>query len=576
MSDNPFADALSNLPATVSDRTSAIDNAPPTPPATPQDRASAINPHPVSGADNNPFAAALASLPPEGAQQEEDQRVPDWSEIPGQAVSNLGQSTGNFVKNISQPFLHPINTAENIGNIGLGVMEKLGLYGSDQHEKYADAVGKMFMDRYGSVDNIKKTLAHDPVGALADVSALLSGAPGVVGKIGSAVDPLNAVTGPLKGAAKLAGMGTKEFLGWRAGTGPEAVGSAAKAGFEGGESAQAFRENIRQQVPLEGVVRDAQDAIHNIVENKNTNYKSGIAQAGLNQPISSNSFTKIAKGIMDAADIGQHKGWSSNAGALKANTDLSEIVHDFVYDQPHIHTVEGLDALKQAIGEYRQEHTQAGSKASVVANTYYNAVKDAIMQQAPAYGKVMEQYSEAKSLITQLQKSFSLPAEERKLNIDTALRKLQSVMRNNVNTNYGFRSTLVEMLEKNGAPNLKFSIAGQALNSKTPRGLAKISIETGGELAAAFGALLSGQPHVLALALGAFGISALTQSPRLIGESAYYAGRAASPLKYAPQVINKPMLRGAQQIGREENLPAMQSRGGSVDRALRTSRKYHG
>lgn len=575
MSDNPFADALSNLPATPADRASAIDNAPPAPPpATPQDRASAINLRPVSD-DNNPFAAALASLPPEGAQQEEDQRVPDWSEIPGQAVANFGPSAGRFVKNTAEPFLHPIKAAENIGNIGLGVMEKLGLYGSDQHEKYADAVGKMLMDRFGSVDNIKKTLAHDPVGVLADVSALLSGAPGILGKIGRTVDPLNAVTVPLKGAAKLAGMGTKEFLGWRAGTGSEAVGNAVKAGFEGGESAQAFRENIRQQVPLEGVVRDAQDAIHNIVENKNTNYKSGIAQAGLNQPISSNSFTKIAKGIMDAADIGQLQGYKYNKEALKANTDLSEIVRGFVYDQPHIHTMEGLDALKQEIWEYKDKNL-TGAKANHVADIYYNAVKDVITKQAPAYAKVMEQYSEAKSLISQLQKSFSLPAEERKLNVDTALRKLQSVMRNNVNTNYGFRSTLVEMLEKNGAPNLKFSIAGQALNSKTPRGLAKISIETGGELAAAFGALLAGQPHVLALALGAFGISALTQSPRLIGESAYYAGRAASPLKYVPNVINKPMLRGAQQIGRVENLPAMQSRGGSVDRALRTSRKYHG
>ena len=524
--------------------------------------------------------------------------APAWSEIPGQALSNVPHSAAEFAGNIAQSAMHPIQTAENLGSIGLGVMEKvgrhIGLPSGQGYEKYADAVGEFMMNRYGSVDNIKRTLATDPIGVAADLSAVFTGGgslaaklPGIAGRIGagvsaagSAVDPLNLVTKPIGYGAGLAGSAAEHILGERLGTGHEAIGETARAGWQGGEGAREFRENLRQQVPVENVVDTAMDAVHNILENKNSNYKQGIRDAGLNKPISKSSYRIMDQGIFDAGDIGHLKGFVTNEGAIKANNDLRSIVDKF-YEQTDIQTIEGLDGLKQRIGEYRDALPPNAGKAGVVASKYYDAVLDAIKNQAPKYAEVMEQYSEFKNLLKQLKSSLSLPTNVRQLNVETALKKLQSVMRNNVNTAYGFRKTLVDQLEANGAPNLRFALAGQALSNKSPRGFARIGIENGAELATAFFGMASGNPALIIPALKAFGISTATRSPRLMGEAIYYGARAASAAKVLPYLgISKPGARVAQQIGRVENnqpisfwKPPEQSRGGAIDRALRATKR---
>src|SRR6266446_354476 len=533
-----------------------------------------------------------------GAQKKETEPAPVWSEIPGQALSNAPHSAAEFAGNIAQSALHPIQTAENLVSIGLGVMEKvgrhIGLPSGQGYEKYADAVGEFMMNRYGSIDNIKRTLATDPVGVAADLSALFTGGgslaaklPGIAGRIGagvsaagSAVDPLNVITKPIGYGAGLAGSAAEHILGERLGAGHEAIGETARAGWRGGEEAREFRENLRQQTPVENVVNTSMDAVHNIVTNKNSNYKQGIRDAGLDKPISKSSYRIMDQGIFDAGDIGHLKGFVTNEGAIKANNDLRSIVDKF-YEQTDIQTIEGLDGLKQRIGEYRDALPPNAGKAGVVASKYYDAVLDAIKNQAPKYAEVMEQYSEFKNLLKQLKSSLSLPTNVRQLNVETALRKMQSVMRNNVNTAYGFRKTLVDQLEANGAPNLRFALAGQALSNKSPRGFARIGIENGAELATGFFGMASGNPALIIPALKAFGISTATRSPRLMGEAIYYGARAASAAKALPYLgISKPGARVAQQMGRIENnepisfwKPPEQARGGAIERALRITKR---
>lgn len=542
------------------------------PPETPKEPApyGGSNLGPLQQAQPEPYVSDL-----ETPEKKKEEPVPDWSEIPGKMWENKTESALQFAKNVAHPIMHPLQTLETIGGTALGLMGKAGLYGSNEYEKYPDAIGKMVMDRYGSLDNFKKTLATDPVGVLGDFSALASGVPGVVGKVGRAVDPLNAITKPIEYGAKAAGTIGKEIGGWRSGAGPEAIGEAAHAGFEGGDAAKAFQENLRGKVPVETPVRQAMDAIDNIVADKSAGYKAGIAQAGLDQPITASSFNRIAKGMLDAGDIGHHKGFVTDAPAMAANSHLQDMVHEFVYDRPDLHTVEGLDALKKGIGSYRTT-LPPGSPAALVANKYYDAVLNSITTQAPRYAKVMEDYSQAKDYLKQIQNSLSLPASERKLNVDTALRKLQSVMRNNVNTNYGYRKTLMEGLEGHGAPNLSSSLAGQALSSGTPRGLSRISVELGAELATAIIGLCVGHPELILPALAGAAGTAITSSPRVLGEAAYYAGKMARPAKLAAPLVNQPMGRATQQLGRLEQQEGM-ARGGAIDRALRLAKKVkHG
>ena len=535
--------------------------------------------------NNDPFGA-LVNAAPDSSQQSEGE-VPDWSQIPGQAAENFVPSGKQFLGNIAHAVAHPIESAENLGSVGLGYMEKagkaVGLPSGQGYEQYADAVNKMVMDRYGSMDNFKKTLATDPVGAAADLSAVFTGGgslagklPGVAGKVGDVVNAAGKVIDPLavpaaaaSGLVKGATGGIKHMIGERTGVGPEALGAASEAGSTyTGDAAKTFRDNLRGNAPIEDVVHAATDAMDNIVQNKNTNYKQGMAQAGLTQPIAPSSWGKIAQGIRDAGDV-------DKVGLIesvsKTNNDLGAIVDDFLQNKTQYHTVEGLDALKQAIGDYGKG--LEGTKAGVVVSKYYQAITDAIKDQAPAYAKVMEDYGEAKSQLTQIQKAFSLPANERKLVIDTALRKLQSVMRNNANTNYGYRTGLLKQLEDNGAPNIKYAISGQSLSAKMPRGISKVASEKGFEIAGGLFGLLTGNPQMFAAAIKAAGITYLTSTPRLAGEAAYYAGRAKPALN---AVFNKPMARAANQAGRIDQLPQMQSRGGAVDRAIRLTRKHNG
>src|SRR5204863_3801917 len=79
-----------------------------------------------------------------------------------------------------------------------------------------------------------------------------------------------------------------------------------------------------------------------------------------------------------------------------------------------------------------------------------------------------------------------------KASIDTALRKITSALRDNVNTNYGKRKELVGFLARSGATHLLQKIAGQALKGVAPRGLATLGPI--GEIPAAIGAALLGHP----------------------------------------------------------------------------------
>jgi len=112
----------------------------------------------------------------------------------GKAISNVPASAYAFGKGVAQPFIHPVDTLEGFKNLGLGVLEKAGIKGGAEHEKYADALGHYFADRYGSPENLKRTFEQDPVGLAGDLSTLfIAGVPlagvraaGVIERVGKA------------------------------------------------------------------------------------------------------------------------------------------------------------------------------------------------------------------------------------------------------------------------------------------------------------------------------------------------------------------------------------------------------
>jgi hypothetical protein len=455
--------------------------------------------------------------------------------------ARLGQSAYNTVASIAQTVAHPIDTAQNIGAIGKGILQKVGVLSGNDAVPAADAAGKFFVDRYGGWDNISKTAHQDPVGFLMDLSAVLGGggtllkqAGGVAGKVGEVAqttgalaDPLAAVARPATAAAGYVGRKVlPEVLGVTTGAGPTAIQTAYQSGKAGGEAGKAFKEGLSGDAAVMAV-NEAKGALAKLREDRGVAYRDAMAKSvrGDNQVL---DFQKIDSAIAKVEDIKKFKGEDLSPSTKQIREDIKTQVEKWRNLPPgDFHTAEGLDALKQTVGDIWSS-AQPGSPSSKISGEIYNSIKDTIVKQAPEYAKIMKGYEEASGILREIEQTLSL---KKSATIDTQLRKLQSVLRNNVNTNYGRRAELLDYLRRNGAPNLLERLSGQALSSATPRGLSRAV--AGGEGIGALTAMAAGHPVVAATLAGGLAAS----SPALVGAGAYglgatsrVAGQAARPL----------------------------------------------
>ena len=114
------------------------------------------------------------------SSQEEDSMP--ISEVLGQAVSNIPSSAGQLVSDITMPIRHPIQTAQSLASLGRGIYQ-LTTEGEQPDEATAKAVGKFFVDRYGSFEGFKKSFAEDPLGIVSDISVVFTGGAGLAAKV---------------------------------------------------------------------------------------------------------------------------------------------------------------------------------------------------------------------------------------------------------------------------------------------------------------------------------------------------------------------------------------------------------
>ncbi len=113
------------------------------------------------------------------------------SDVPGAALRNLPKSAVEFGSNLVTAVTSPVQTVTALGDILGGVMEPVTpsfLYGGDSLARAKQARGgfaDLMADRYGGYENLKRTVAEDPVGFLGDLSTIFSGGAGVAGKAGA-------------------------------------------------------------------------------------------------------------------------------------------------------------------------------------------------------------------------------------------------------------------------------------------------------------------------------------------------------------------------------------------------------
>jgi len=363
--------------------------------------------------------------------------------------------------------------------------------------------------------------------------------------------PVNALLGTIPSAVTAGGKalasGLRRGLGMTTGAGEEAVGQAFQAGKTGN---QTFLQNLKGEVPTAEVLDQAKDALSNIRANRMAGYKEGIKTTMPSQEIVAGKALPTPMKRLDFAPITDKL--DETIQSLKVETpttskfkigkeelskvkELESIVGEWKKDST-LHTAEGLDALKQRLDAlYPESPMQRQAQRAITA--VRNSVKDTIVSQDKNYAKTMKAYEESLGLEREIEKALSLGD---RASADTAIRKLQSLTRNNANTSFAYRKELADALKTQGGADLMPALSGQALSSWTPRGLAGQGTALG-----------IGATGAMTVNPGAAALLPLT-SPRTVGLGAYGMGKLAGKMPNANMTDEQKrlaqllMIRGAQ------------------------------
>lgn len=318
----------------------------------------------------------------------------------------------------------------------------------------------------------------------------------------------------------MTGRSVAPVVGMTTGVGTEAAKQAVRAGYEGGDIGKLFVENLRGKVPATDVLPVVRQNLEVMRADRQANYLSDMTAVKNDKSIL--SFTEIDKALTKAEQIAKFKGQVVDKKSAQVIDEIKDVVNNWKSLNPaEFHTPEGIDKLKQAIGGILEDIPYR-TQARTVAGGIYDSVKKQISNQAPGYAKAMQDYSKASDLITEIESA--LKAGD-KTSVDTAMRQLQSLMRNNVQTNYGQRLALAKELEAAGGREFMPALAGQAMSELAPRGLQRATA-----VPSVLGALSTGG---LPAAVGMAAVS----SPRLMGEMLYGAGRVGQGVSKATNVL---------------------------------------
>ena len=492
----------------------------------------------------------VVSVAPAAPQQWD---VASVEPIPFSTMKMLGNAPGSFYKNtiggLVEALSSPVQTARGIADVAAGgfynAMPAAVQRGINAIEvnpeaqqraiQTANVVGQELVKPYSSTQGFKQTVQEDPFRILGDVSMLAGGAGAGIkaaninaktaqaGNIlTKASDVLNPVSQATYAAGKLgqgAEMVGKGYLAAKSGVGTEPINQAIKAGAEGN---QTFLENMRDKVPSLQVLDDAKANLAQMNKDKQDAYRSGMVNIKNDKTVL--DFTGIDKALANAESMAYYKGKIKDQTAANVLEDMKKKVADWKNSNAaDYHTPEGMDALKQTLWESFGKLGQEEKTAFSAGKQVYDAVKSEIGRQAPTYAQVMKGYSESSDLINEIERTLSLGD---KASADTAMRKLQSLMRNNVNTNYGRRISLAQELSNAGGIDLMPALAGQAMNSELPRGFQGATNVPTAYMA--YGA--GGWPLAVA--------DLFTSSPRVVGETAYKYGQMAGALNKGKEAVS--------------------------------------
>lgn len=313
---------------------------------------------------------------------------------------------------------------------------------------------------------------------------------------------------------------TSQLFGMTTGAGKNPIRIAFETGKQGTKKeVDAFLKGIDGNASPESLVQRANNALNQIKKQVGLEYQANKAKLQTDKKII--GFDDIDAVLDDIKQAGKFERTTINPSTVAMQTKIRKIVNAWKKKNPNkYHTPEGIDALKRRIGDL-YDSTQPGTQERLVVDKVYNSIGDTIRANAPIYDNMMSQYAQGKNLIREIQDTFSL---KEKKSVDTQFRKLTSILRDGVNANFGERFNLAQRLNKLD-PTLFPELAGESLKSLTPQGIQR-AVGSGNILGNLYYGL-----DPLALS------SLLTQSPKLVGKSAFKLGQGVRGVQNLSQQI---------------------------------------
>ena len=487
-----------------------------------------------------------------------DGQAPTWSEAAKGAFTNFIPSAGRMIGDMYQAVRHPIDTGSGLYDIGKGLYSKAeGALGFEQDpaqkaqtEAAANAVGKFYADRYGGLmhapwsdefdtSGLRRTLAEDPAGLLGDASIALGGASlplkvagagaraaglaevgGMASRLGAktaglgaAIDPITLGARGLGVAGKIASYPASFFQGKTFGMRPEAFRNAYEAGAVGDRE---FFKAMNGGVGPEQVIENIQGGLGDVAKEQHDAYVAGM------DPIKRDQTHLPYNHIVDTfnTDIKNHVmpyGFVKNEEALQAAKDVSaKIAEAMGANSPNSHTIGAFDALKQAIGEMKNNYKHPSARK--VVDMAYNAARKTITDFDPEYGNVMEQYAKAADNINDLRNNFGVNTDKR-----TVTQNIRKILKGSKDEN---AIPLLEQLVQR-RPELGSHLKGMEIGSQHAPNIVERGTNIAGNIA-----MFAGKPwHAAAL---------MAASPTAMGNINYLTGKVANvPLK-ATKMVQSP------------------------------------
>lgn len=471
---------------------------------------------------------------PQEAQPQPSGPTPQQPTLAGSALSymvlpemasNIPESAGNFFGAIANSIMHPVDTFNGVHSAFRGAIVKslpkgavTPYEGMGEDVASAEAVGGFYKNRYGGINNVGKTIVEDPVGAMADVSAGLGLAGGVLRTAGAAkaakaatelsrtIDPIYQASKAIKGVVKPA---YQYGVGMTTGAGKVAVENA----MEGG---QAFTDAMRGKTSEVEVFNAAKDSLENIKNARSQAYQSRLSglknsaqtlniddlKVKADSWLDRYGITKTPEGKLDFS----RSTLRNNFFAADEVTKVYETVQDWGSKAADTTPI-GLDTLKRTIANtYDSRNT---SRAMV--NDMKKAVERKIVGAVPEYAQMTKDYAKSTELIDSIE--HALTTKDRR-HVDTALRKMLTAVREDKT----YRRALLGELDAAGGQDLLGSISGLMLQPAWSQRLGPMLTSATGLAAGGTAAAVGSFSPLVALIPFA--------SPRVAGEVSRLLGMA--------------------------------------------------